>query len=137
MANREHMQQWVDALRSGKYTQGRSALRNRDDEYCCLGVACDVSGTGKWRPTGEIYDAEGKATDWYYTYGPDDDSRLRGTSAALLPEDVMDWLGVGMDNPILARKHATDWNDVMSASFDTIADLIEEEYLHGRKGGVQ
>lgn len=33
----------VSALRSGKYKQGRSFLRLADD-YCCLGVACDVAG---------------------------------------------------------------------------------------------
>ncbi len=39
---------WVEALCSGKYTQGRGMLRERNskcvdsDKYCCLGVLCDV-----------------------------------------------------------------------------------------------
>lgn len=32
---------WVAALRSGDYMQGRNYL-HRDDEFCCLGVACEV-----------------------------------------------------------------------------------------------
>lgn len=39
---------WVDALRSGKYKQGRGYLC-RDDAYCCLGVLCDISGIGEWK----------------------------------------------------------------------------------------
>ena len=32
---------WVDALRSGKYEQGKEILK-RDGKYCCLGVLCDI-----------------------------------------------------------------------------------------------
>lgn len=33
---------WIAALRSGRHEQGTSALRDRDDRYCCLGEACDL-----------------------------------------------------------------------------------------------
>ena len=39
--------QWLEALESGEYAQTQAALR-RNDSYCCLGVACDVSGLGEW-----------------------------------------------------------------------------------------
>lgn len=42
-------QKWVEALRSKKYKQGRSCLRSRDDEFCCLGVLCDVIDPNVWR----------------------------------------------------------------------------------------
>lgn len=32
---------WVAALRSGKYKQGLRALKT-GDEYCCLGVLCEI-----------------------------------------------------------------------------------------------
>ena len=32
---------WIKALRSGKYQQTRHALRN-EKGYCCLGVLCDI-----------------------------------------------------------------------------------------------
>jgi hypothetical protein len=39
---------WVNALRSGKYTQGTSQLYSRNGQsYCCLGVACAVAGLDK------------------------------------------------------------------------------------------
>lgn len=47
--------QWVAALRSGKYVQGRGALRHQGhdgvDTYCCLGVLCDVAIPNGWRPS--------------------------------------------------------------------------------------
>jgi hypothetical protein len=34
---------WIDALRSGKYKQGKSELHNSDtNEYCCLGVLNEI-----------------------------------------------------------------------------------------------
>lgn len=33
---------WVEALRSGKYRQGRSTLKH-SGSFCCLGVLCDVA----------------------------------------------------------------------------------------------
>lgn len=33
--------QWIAALRSGKYKQNRASLRC-DDRFCCLGVLCDL-----------------------------------------------------------------------------------------------
>lgn len=35
---------WVEALRSGKYKQANGYLRDNEDCFCCLGVACDVLG---------------------------------------------------------------------------------------------
>ena len=37
---------WVVALRSGKYEQGKEALRN-GDKYCCLGVLCEIETGAK------------------------------------------------------------------------------------------
>jgi hypothetical protein len=36
---KEHADEWIKALRSGKYKQGRGRLYNKgDNTYCCLGV---------------------------------------------------------------------------------------------------
>ena len=35
---------WVEALESGDYKQGKTYLRDSEDRYCCLGVACEVMG---------------------------------------------------------------------------------------------
>ena len=40
---------WLKALRGGEYRQGTDALR-RENEYCCLGVLCDINGVRWIRP---------------------------------------------------------------------------------------
>ena len=53
-------QLWLAALRSGKYQQSVFGLRTDDDDggtgFCCLGVACDVSGQGRWIGAGRYVD---------------------------------------------------------------------------------
>lgn len=44
--NTELKTKWVEALRSGKFEQGKRALR-RGATFCCLGVRCEVMGA-KW-----------------------------------------------------------------------------------------
>jgi hypothetical protein len=39
--NKQVAKDWVDALRSGKYSQTREALRDSVG-YCCIGVLCDL-----------------------------------------------------------------------------------------------
>lgn len=40
---KEVMKEWVKALRSGKYIQGRGVLKF-NNTYCCLGLLCEISG---------------------------------------------------------------------------------------------
>lgn len=40
---------WLGALRSGEYEQGRGLLRESEEAFCCLGVACDVLDPDGWR----------------------------------------------------------------------------------------
>ena len=39
--NKKDIRKWVEALRSGKYKQGKISLQNANG-FCCLGVACDI-----------------------------------------------------------------------------------------------
>lgn len=41
--NPEVKAKWLEALRSGKYKQGKEFLK-RGNKFCCLGVLCDISG---------------------------------------------------------------------------------------------
>ena len=50
---------WLKALRSGKYKQGRDALRI-GNKFCCLGVLCDLVDSGPWVEAGDDFD------DYYY-----------------------------------------------------------------------
>lgn len=46
---------WVKALRSGEYQQAKDHLR-RGGGFCCLGVLCEISGTGAWQERGGFFD---------------------------------------------------------------------------------
>lgn len=54
---------WVEALRSGKYKQGKGWLRQEEPgvepTFCCLGVLCDLSGQGRWKESAG-------STSWSY-----------------------------------------------------------------------
>lgn len=40
--------EWVKALVSGKFPQGRYNLYNKaNNTFCCLGVACDLAGVSR------------------------------------------------------------------------------------------
>jgi hypothetical protein len=46
--NAKTVPKWIEALRSGKYKQGREALKRDEGDgsysYCCLGVWAEVAG---------------------------------------------------------------------------------------------
>lgn len=99
---------WVEALRSGKYRQARSALIDNHPmgkAFCCLGVLCDVLGT-QW--DGE--DEQGLLNG----------VEVRNPSGSYLSKPILNL--VKLDDPtqkILATK-----NDG-GQSFTKIADYIE------------
>ncbi len=100
--NQEVKKEWVAALRSGHYEQGRHSLRI-GNKFCCLGVLCDISGQAKWRK-------------------PHDDGTMFAyiDQMASLPEEVLNWSGflAGRQNRLM------DLNDA-GVSFAKIADYIE------------
>jgi hypothetical protein len=106
---------WVAALRSGKYKQGTGALR-RGDEYCCLGVLCDV-----YR----------KATGMRWVRQKGHEEFAIHQSTARLPDQVHRWAGTKSERIDL------DWdgknesvvllNDVYRVPFEKLADAIEEQ----------
>ena len=113
---REHRQDWIKALRSGDYKQTKGRLR-RGDSFCCLGVACEISGRGVWQQRTR----NGSLT---YIYIFDNEA---------LPREVANYYGI-------RDVYATFWigtvdrkNNSLSnlndkgATFDEIADIIEEE----------
>lgn len=40
--NEELKKRWVEALRSGRYPQGKGLLRDVNGNYCCLGVLEEI-----------------------------------------------------------------------------------------------
>ena len=58
--------QWLAALREADFGQANGYLRRDDDygkpHYCCLGVACEISGIGDWYDLDLDPDADG--SEW-------------------------------------------------------------------------
>lgn len=53
---------WVEALESGQYSQCSEILK-LTKYYCCLGVACQLSGLGKFHINGTFFVAKGSDSE--------------------------------------------------------------------------
>ena len=105
-------QQWLKALRSGEYKQGRRVLRKKTVEgelkYCCLGVLCELhrkaTGAREWDLSIEGYSYYGRA--------------------AYSPWEVRVWAGDVFRNKLSFEGILAEAND-KGADFPTIANWIE------------
>lgn len=101
----------ADALRSGKYKQGRKCLRE-DDKFCCLGVAMDIFSDEEWRIESRNRYAKGEFGYW-------------------LSPEVKEKLGFPNDVGFCAIEEEWDKLDSLANfndagySFEQIADIIE------------
>ena len=102
--NQEIKQKWLKALRSGKYKQGRRILRNKQNEFCCLGVLCDIVNV-EWVEDEELFRASYKSSisGGYLVYG--------------LAKDLDIYWG--------SEHRLMNMNDAEDRSFVEIADWIE------------
>jgi hypothetical protein len=114
------LRKWVTALRSGSYNQGHSRLRNNGN-YCCLGVLCDISETGKW----ELYE-EGDRSYWYYVVGDADINNVFHAGSHCLPRVL-----IGKLISVFHENELVRINDEEKHSFNHIADYIEKYILKG------
>lgn len=107
---KEIASRWADALKSKKYKQGTGRLRSAYDEFCCLGVLCNLHAqdhpkvarkqTNKEEYLGEIF---------------------------ALPYDVAEWAGVislVCGDVQIGKATAIRTNDVLKVPFDKIGDRI-------------
>ncbi len=99
----EIKQQWVEALRSGKFVQGDTFLQ-RKGKYCCLGVLCVVQG----------YEPEANLP--LFKFGTDESPLKTST----LPDE----LSAGLDGE--AMSELAGMND-RGWTFEAIATFIEEK----------
>lgn len=109
----------IQALRSGKYEQGRGGLI-RDNKFCCLGVACEVLGLK----------SVGIFKDYFLGYVTEE----RYLETTFAPVEVVKAFGLfskaGAVNPVLEAQTSekqlrlTYMND-SGSSFEEIADALE------------
>lgn len=104
--NKTLMLKWAKALRSGKYKQGKYALKNMDNTFCCLGVLCDISGKGEWTPDG--------AGEYKYSLPGD------GAVACLTDSQLLE---LGLDRE--EESELIELNDTKRATFEEIADVVD------------
>lgn len=106
---------WAVELESGRKQQGKLMLRMevRDgvDEYCCLGVLCELAREAGVPLTVEKDDAGG------YAYN---------SATAYLPGSVIRWAGMRNDTGTLSGEEVSlvNLNDTQRKSFAEIAQVI-------------
>ena len=148
--NRELLQDWVTALRSGKYKQGEELLRQtlgEEDCYCATGVLCDISGIGKWLDYGD--------GTFAYVAVDGNEEPIGKSSMYHVPVDLKDMFlegrgDFGDDNLMNIIKLSIDDDDDLEEiieltgseygevsiedlndsgwSFDSLADLLEQDF---------
>ena len=112
--NKEIKDTWITALRSGMYQRTEGNLRRGENEYCCLGVLCDLYSPDSWqrRATDTSWD------ELVYTYvfvvGESKQDEMPQT-------EVLTWANLEYSD---ARALA-DMND-SGKDFATIAQWIED-----------
>jgi len=118
--------EWIEALRSGDYFQGRGYLRQAESveekyvKYCCLGVLCNIYSKQeniKWIKVG-------MTDSTYDNYFAIDVNKGCKDSGAL-PLVVAEWADLRLSNPIVNGEALINLNDNKKLTFKEIADLIE------------
>lgn len=108
---RELFNQWVSALRSGKYEQGTSNLC-KDNKFCCLGVFLDVAK--------EEYTTRVDKYNGVY--------RVYGSCEVVIPTDMANeygfYSGLGESEDDYSEP-LYKLNDKVGKTFSEIADILE------------
>ena len=100
-------QLWVDALRSGEYSQTTETLQDTNG-YCCLGVACQVAKN-------QGIKVHITAHSGLISGGELSDQRA-----------VWNWLGLRNSTGYTDQWELTHLNDECCYTFPQLADFIEE-----------
>ena len=129
---------WVEALRSGRYEQGQSALNTggANGQFCCLGVLCELAvEDGVVTRNQPFADSETLRNDPQFYYD---------NEGGALPKVVREWAGLAYSNPatrvtrgeVYDDLEVPDPQDRMSLAeindagkdFTYIAAVIEQEF---------
>lgn len=122
--------QWVAALRSGEYQQGKHVLHNVDENtFCCLGVLCDLAVKAGILGAGS-HEYNNTADGDIEVYGAEGDRHSAG--GVTLPEEVRAWTGLVDDNPEVFDDESDEDHDLATlndegATFEYLAELIERD----------
>ena len=142
--HRERIQLWCDTLRNSgdRYPKGDKVIRDINDCYCVMGVACDISKLGQWQYYQRSESQKDYLKECYiYSTGDTRDDWHYGA----LPTSVFEWYGFHFadtspyvnDNNVLvidpndstALVNISYLNDIYGFTFAQIADTLELSYL--------
>lgn len=145
--NPEIKAQWVAALRSGDYQQGRGQLRSGNNTYCCLGVLMELAVEAGVLEGAQAEDEDGYC---YHTSGEN------GVEFFELTPEVVEWVNGsdsggpelspigGLSEPFRVMEKCDGdaqcdghvahqstliaLNDAAKYDFNQIADVIEAQF---------
>lgn len=113
----EAKEAWIKALRSGNYKQGRAILRTLDNEFCCLGVFCDINNV----PAKE-------ADVFVYNFGDYDEPNECATEPdGVWFRDFFEGDDVSLKDIHETIAYLIKMNDDFDYDFNQIADVIEQD----------
>jgi hypothetical protein len=121
---------WLEALRSGRYTQAKGALRkdalDGTPAFCCLGVLCELwladHPLPGWQSGQRILKTGGTPEQVGEIMGEDN----------FLPDEVQEWAGLDsrdgeFDNDEGEMSNLAELNDD-GRDFAFLADIIEDRF---------
>lgn len=128
---------WIDALRSGKYKQGKTALLRETEEgcvHCCLGVLCEITHTPKFQLNGfgkglfSFGEEEDEATNTGFL--PPSVLKKTGMQEAsgVIPTDKLDYVNKIVMQSNLKPAHSYSLSGLNDSgwTFEQIANVIEK-----------
>lgn len=134
--NKQVMELWVKALRSGKYRKGRNRLcainKNGTKKWCCLGVLCDL-----YNEHNDPLKTEWKMDPWVnksslYYHHLSGSGGVRCETNNVLPQEVQKWADMSSIQGKFKNKSGvtalSELNDCTKGkrSFKRMADIIEK-----------
>ena len=127
---------WINALRSGVYTPAREKLRDEHNNFCCLGVVCDLYTRGYWSTSSLEYIYDDIPSDIFLPTPIQKALNIRTRSAEfnfheLSPElrerieTELEYKATYLDRSTLSLVALNDVID-LDIVFPIIADILEE-----------
>jgi hypothetical protein len=126
--NVELKNEWCEALRSGKFKQGKSLLCNKTDKknptYCCLGVLAEILVK---KDLLKVVDPPENAINGAVYYCPTHENFDPRQAGGRIPESVATLIGLDDPNVVDNQTVLIHMNDSFKRTFQQISDHI---YLH-------
>jgi len=130
MTNLTIIKEWIEALRSGEYQQGKHMLKVNDDTYCCLGVLCDKVKPKEWKLNGEDYTIYNEEESLPIEILKILEVEDRGGNFYINSENTeLRKILQGVDCDDYEYFELAELNDNYGLTFDQIADILEAEFF--------